>query len=341
MVEAQVAVRHPLIDATGDGWVENWTNIERVGLTGGRLGLLETATRAGSRVLFVAPPGATVTFPLLAALRATGCDWVVRTDGRFFSPSTGRFFNDTASSWTRGPDARPTVEPVRIDTARSSGLVPAVQFSVSVHHRAAAETRLGRVVELLAEATAGKTPLSWGVTEPLLMPWDRDRLTTLVRTRAPQSTRVFASGPGFSATILVTRSETGLTEETRFLVPLEPADRDVVVGALRSVAESQRALFGMAYETISTADAAIPSVHTVPPVAIASIVGAAAVREIGAQLSALEGRARVEKVGQSRTPTVIVSVSSSGYQAQKDFARAADALGIDTIAELLQQPGRN
>ncbi|MGL4339034.1 MAG: DUF6177 family protein, partial [Rhodoglobus sp.] len=258
-----IEVQHPLADVVGDRWVESWADSARVVLTAGRASLVVQAARAGSRVVFVVPEGARLTFPLLSLMQRAGAEWVTRLPGGgFFSPSQGVVFERPVEVFREGPRAvRPAVGVGSV--VRPEGLVEAVQLSVSVHHQATADVRLGATVEMLSERFCGALPLAWGVHEPMTVVWDRVRLTRLCRSFAPAAVSVWVMGggdPGFSAMIRVSRSSRGITEETRFMVPhsVGAGRTEEVTEALLEVVSSQRALFGTAWGRLAHPDSTTP-----------------------------------------------------------------------------------
>jgi hypothetical protein len=331
------AIQHPLVDRVGENWVETRTNAMRVGLTEARVALIKQAAREGSRVLVIAPAGARITFPLIAMLRRTSGDWATELDGQYFSPGRGFTTADTADIFRRWapPPVTPALTIGTLDPASAVG--SAVQLTVSVHHRAAAETRIGRSLEIIARAITASAPEAWGVHEPVTVDWDRDRLTAFARSHAPGDVLVYAAGAGFSATIRVARSATGVIEETRFFAPLDTgsgAARQSLTTALTTVANDQRALIGIASETFGTADVAIPPLYLDQPAPLAALLGARVSRDLGSRLDAVDGVAAITRVGRPRSASAVISFEGRGSDALHNFARAGSAIGVDAITEL-------
>jgi len=198
----------------------------------------------------------------------------------------------------------------------------AVQILVSVHHGAAAETRLGRSVEALA-AIAYSVPQRWGVHEPATLAWDRDALTAAARATAPRVARFAVLGAGFAATIRVVRSATGVTEETRFLAPLDETSR--VVETLARLSTIQRVLFASAFTTHCAPDASIPPVFVAPPSPVAVVLGPQVARRFS--LDALASIVPFRKVGARSAATYIADFDGCGAEARRALVCAGLTLG--------------
>ena len=332
MMDAQ----HPLADAVHDRWVESHTDAARMALTSGRASLLVEAAKAGSRVVFVAPDGARLTFPLLSLMQRVGADWVTRHPvGGFFAPSRGFACAQPEDVFRVDPTAdRPAVG---VGSAgQAAGLVEAVQLSVSVHHPATMDVLLGKTVEVLSERLCGIAPQAWGIHEPMTVAWDRVRLTRLCRSHAPAESRVSVMGGGstpFSATIRVSRSSRGITEETRFLAPhpVGASRGDAVTDTLVELAVAQRALFGTAWATLAHPDATVPSIFTERPFPLALLLGPQMVRDVGSRLGQVERFTMARQVGSDRTPSAVVGIEGIGDVAWQCFSRVVTTLGVEAI----------
>ncbi len=182
--------------------------------------LLGRAADVGARPILVTDGLSVVTEAFRQALLDAGGAWVVRGDDGLRNGLDGRRLDAF-------PDAVRTGPPRSVDEVAVSFLRPVAPtadqlvVSVSVRHRAAAETVLGTTSELLATELAGAAPTGWGTHEPAGRPWDRRTLTEAARDRMPDPTRFVVVGSAAAPvafTVTAQRTDQGVEELTTGLL---------------------------------------------------------------------------------------------------------------------------
>ncbi len=320
-----VTLAHPLVDAVGAGFVVHETDAAVVECSSERTGLLLEARRAGLVVVLLTPGSSRLTAAMSAMLRRTASSWVVRDGDRYRAAGSDVVADHVATAM---------LAPQRVTrtAAIAPDAVPWVEALVSVHHPASDAATVGRTAELLLAGLAGVGPTAWGTVEPATLPWNVAEVTAFARGRAPRPTRLVAVAPTAdgvaSVQIRVERSATGVTEETRLVLP-----RPVESGALRTddhvpavlaeLARRQRVLLGTAWRTSGHPDATV-SAHQLPlPVPLGAVVGAAAVRELGIDPRTLP--AGVRAVGPARVPSLVLDFTPDGVPSGAVLSRGAEA----------------
>ncbi|SEM65875.1 hypothetical protein E3O25_14660 [Cryobacterium sp. TMT1-3] len=346
MVTGKVSVEHPLVDFVGDGFVATITTASLIAATEGFASLVVDAAGVGRRVLLVTGRGSRVTFGLLQLLSATGAAWVVRSsDGALRNALTGRTlasFDDAfRETGTTGAAADPVLplEPVEAW----------LQVTASVTHQARDETTLGGTLELLTAQLADAAPVGWGVNEPAGLHWNRANVTRFVRGRMPRVSKIYVAGRGeraMTATVRVSRSARGVTEETKMLVALgsdEGIARQRIVDApavLGRLADAQTVLVASAVLLRGRADLSIDPVLAAPPVPVAVVLGPRAVQDLHLDLTDLETRFGAFRAGRPRIPALVVPFTEGdGWPQFVNLAREfsvidlAKALGLPAVTE--------
>lgn len=347
-----VTIAHPLVDAVGPGFVVSETDAAVVSLSAARMGLV-LETRAADLVFVqLTPSDSRVTPALLAMLRRTSSAWVVREGDRYRAAGSAEVVDDVATAML-AQQASP--RSVRLGADE----VPWIEVVVSVHHPATEQAGIGRTAELLLEGLAGSAPTAWGTVEPATLAWSVGAVTDFARGRAPRPTRLVAAAPVdggvASVQIRVERSATGVTEETRLALPrrgpggtvsvtgtVSPTADGPVVEVLADLARRQRVLLGTAWRSGGHPDATLAARQRGMPVPLGAVVGAAAVRDLGVDATALpEGAATV---GPPRVPSLLLDFSPSvhgltgGAEVEARWRRLAElgsALGPRAV-ELLR-----
>ncbi|MCJ1712998.1 DUF6177 family protein [Curtobacterium sp. VKM Ac-2922] len=260
-----VSIAHPLIDAVGPGFVVSETDAAVVALSSARMGLVLDARAADVAVVLLTPSTSRITTAMLAMRRRTSSAWVVREGDRYRAAGSITVADDVATAML-APQSSPRSSRLGTDEVAWTEVV------VSVHHRAAEQTTIGRPAELLLEGLAGVTPSAWGSVEPATLPWSVAAVTDFARRRAPRPTRAVASAAvagGFAAVeIRVDRSATGVTEETRLALPRTggaarvtatgaPVVDGPVADVLADLARRQRVLLGTAWRSGGHPDATL------------------------------------------------------------------------------------
>lgn len=320
-----VTLAHPLVDAVGAGFVVHETDAAVVECSSERTGLLLEARRAGLVVVLLTPGTSRLTAAMSTMLRRTASSWVVRDGDRYRAAGSDVVADDVATAMlapqtvTRSASIRPRA-------------VPWVEALVAVHHPASDAATVGRTAELLLAGLADVGPTAWGTVEPATLAWSVAEVTAFARRRAPRPTRLVAvaptSGGVASVQLRVERSATGVTEETRLVLPRPvesdalPTDDDVP-RVLADLAGRQRVLLGTAWRTSGHPDATV-SAHQLPlPVPLGAVVGAAAVRDLGIDPRTLP--AGVRAAGPARVPSMVLDFTPEGVRAGAALSRGADA----------------
>ena len=320
-----VTLAHPLGDAVGAGFVVHETDAAVVECSSERTGLLLEARRAGLVVVLLTPGSSRLTAAMSAMLRRTASSWVVRDGDRYRAAGSDVVADDVATAM---------LAPQRVTrtAAIAPGGVPWAEASVSVHHPASDAATLGRTAELLLAGLADVGPTAWGTVEPTTLPWSLAAVTAFARSRAPRPTRLVAvaptSGGIASVQLRIERSATGVTEETRLVLPRAVeagalSTDDGVPTVLADLARRQRVLLGTAWRTSGHPDATV-SAHQLPlPVPLGAVVGAAAVRDLGIDPQTLP--AGVQAVGPARVPSLALDFTPEGVRSGAVLSRGADA----------------
>lgn len=320
-----VTLAHPLVDAVGAGFVVHETDAAVVECSSERTGLLLEARRAGLVVVLLTPGSSRLTAAMSAMLRRTASSWVVRDGDRYRAAGSDVVADDVATAM---------LAPQRVTrtAAIAPGGVPWAEASVSVHHPASDAATLGRTAELLLAGLADVGPTAWGTVEPTTLPWSLAAVTAFARSRAPRPTRLVAvaptSGGIASVQLRIERSATGVTEETRLVLPRAVeagalSTDDGVPTVLADLARRQRVLLGTAWRTSGHPDATV-SAHQLPlPVPLGAVVGAAAVRDLGIDPQTLP--AGVQAVGPARVPSLALDFTPEGVRSGAMLSRGADA----------------
>ncbi|MGU3408910.1 DUF6177 family protein [Microbacterium sp. M1A1_1b] len=344
-----VSIAHPLIDAVGPGFVVSETDAAVVALSSARMGLVLDARAADVAVVLLTPSTSRITTAMLAMLRRTSSVWVVREGDRYRAAGSITVADDVATAML-APQSSPRSSRLGTDEVAWTEVV------VSVHHRAAEQTTIGRPAELLLGGLAGVTPSAWGSVEPATLPWSVAAVTDFARRRAPRPTRVVASAAvagGFAAVeIRVDRSATGVTEETRLALPRTggaarvtatgaPVVDGPVADVLADLARRQRVLLGTAWRSGGHPDATLAARQLGIPVPLGAVVGAAAVRDLGVDPAVLPAGATL--VGSPRVPSLVLDFTPSspdltgGVEVEARWRRLAEvgtALGPRVVALL-------
>ncbi|WFR66061.1 DUF6177 family protein [Curtobacterium flaccumfaciens] len=362
-----VTLAHPLVDAAGPGFVVSETDAAIVSLSSARTGLVLDTRAADLAFVLLTPSTSRVTAAMLAMLRRTGSAWVVREGGRYRAAGSPTTTDDVATAML-SPQSSPRTARLGADE------VPWTEIVVSVHHPATEQTGIGRTAELLLEGLAGAAPSGWGAVEPATLSWNVGAVTAFARRRAPRPTRLVAAaaveGGVAGVQIRIERSAAGVTEETRLALPrtgptpvpgrharrgpgahpggavrvadagAAPAD-GAAVAVLADLARRQRVLLGTAWRSAGHPDGTLAARQLGMLVPLGAVVGAAGVRDLGVDPSALPTGATV--VGPPRVPSLVLDFAppqsglTGGAEVEARWRRLAElgnALG-PRVVELL------
>lgn len=354
-----VAIDHPLLDGAGTGWAATETRADVIHLGAGMSDFLHRVAGSGLRPIVVSDPHARMTQPLAEALSASGGHWVIRTasDGLYDARTGVRL--PAADAVLDAPRPTPeTVHPEFLGSSITSRLQ--VVATVSTRHRVSRPVRLGGVLEAAAEAFAQTPPATWGPTEPLVAPWNRDDLTERSRRRMPLDSRWAAVAAGdrlVVGTVHIARTAEGLEETTRAWADVGGAgdERGAAVAAtarafLTRAAGIGMPLLGVAFAAIGSPDLALRATVAPPPEPLALLIGPPAIRALGVDPAAWAGEVGGTVVGSPRLPGVIVplgSIDGGGWQRLAELLATLDPAKVSellTVAPLvsaqLRGPGK-
>lgn len=199
--------------------------------------------REGRRLQLLTPSTSTLTHAMRWLCAQPGATWAVQApDRRYYDGFNGLpLLWDRETGFDRDPDVDPEEGPNR--AFRASAAEPlGAQLRVTVHldHPVTGGLELGETVELVSQHLAGADPAVWGVAEPMNEVWDRERMTALVRKRAPGATTLFLNGPGgdgvrpFSGVLRYSRTGNGVHEHLELTVGYAP-DEEPGLDALESL----------------------------------------------------------------------------------------------------------
>ena len=331
--------RHPLLDSVGDGSVRIESRAAVVRLGRAQADLLGRAADVGARPILVTDGLSVVTEAFRQALLDAGGAWVVRGDDGLRNGLDGRRLDAF-------PDAVRTGPPRSVDEVAVSFLRPVAPtadqlvVSVSVRHRAAAETVLGTTSELLATELAGAAPTGWGTHEPAGRPWDRRTLTEAARDRMPDPTRFVVVGSAAAPvafTVTAQRTDQGVEELTTGLLSVgAPGDAaaaarvEAVPQVLGRLAATQLPLFALVLRRPGRADLAQAPRMPFPPVPVAVLLGAPAVRQLGLDPAVMRDRFGAVVAGKPRIPALVLP-----------FGRHRDRSPVEELRDLVEHVGQD
>lgn len=341
---------HPLVDSAGDGSVRYETRAGIVRLGGAQATLLATAAAEGARPIVVTDGLSVLTEAFRQALVDSGGAWVVRGDDGLRNGLDGRRLDAFTDAVRVGPPT--SVEDVAVGHLRPwAPTAEQLVVSVSVRHRAAEETVLGATTELLATELAGAAPSGWGTHEPAGRPWDRRALTETARARMPDPTRLLAVGSAaapLAVTITAQRTGQGVEELTTGLLSVgAPGDAvsDVRTAAVPQVlgrlAATQLPLFALVLRRPGRADLAQAPRLVPPPVPVAMLVGAPAVRQLDLDVERMRDRFGAVVAGRPRIPALVLPFGRrQDRDPVEELAAVVDHVGRDRVADAVGMDDR-
>lgn len=275
--------------------------LERLGTPD--VGLDEELARALGALVGGVRPSALVTSgsarlsPFLDALvRSAGTSWFLRDgDGGDRDAVTGSRVASVEDA--AGPRF---VDPARlVDRCRDALVVESV-----MRWRATDSVRVGSVAERTLQLLGLPSPVVWGTTEPLARPWSTDAVTQAARSAMPTPPVLLASGEAF-CWIGVRRTERGLTESTRVLVPpdLVPTSLETAIG---TVADVLARAFQLELATVllhpTDDEGHRPAGRAAASRPLAAVLGPRVVRETGAPAADQDG-VQVSTIGRGKLPS--------------------------------------
>jgi hypothetical protein len=297
------------------------------------------------RVVLVSSERSRLTVGLRSALVDAGAAWVVHDEqGDLRDGLTGRPYSDV-------DDAGTPIEELGAETVEFPEIGAAVDTTVqltvdlTILHHASHDTSLGGALETIAEAVSGTLPVSWGVTEPLLHPWDRWVMTQHARHSAPEPLRILAEGPHLSATITARVTEHGIEETISVTVDVIDAvagdslDAGIarLTDALGDIAQRSLPTFALVVAREGEADRCVCAVTYPPPNPVALLIGAPSVRRLGLDLAALPTGDITKVVGRATLPAVVGPLGAGGGRWDA-LHKTLEAVGPERLATLVSSP---
>lgn len=286
--------------------------------------------------LVITRPEAWLTFAARYYLDTFGGVRLVRTAERLVDPFTGEFYADEAALCQRGA-SRTVVSP-----GCGQELLQAV-VSVSVHHSATAELRLGQVAHVLARQLGGCELSAWGVHEPAMLRWDADAYTDAVRGLMPEARTILVGGGGtFQCVSVVRRSRAGVQENLTAVAPIgflnSTAERvaEQATRALTSIAETvAMPMLGSVCVQPGWRDGRVPTEPQPLAVPAAILVGPRAVRALGVDFEALAEQFEITAAGRKRLPSMIASFSDPELPPWEQARRVAESFGSEALTRAM------
>jgi hypothetical protein len=209
--------------------------------------------------------------------------------------------------------------------------------AASLRHRAEAGARVGPALEAVARWGGASAPAGWGPHEPVEHEWDAAALTRHLAARAPDEARVLVAGPSVAGSTLTRRTDKGVEEVLQALVHLGPVAAASTDQALRRIpaelaalAEDALPLYAFVFARPGRADLTTAPFLQVPPVPVALLIGAPAVRDLAIDVPDTRDRFGALIVGRPRIPGVVLPFTGpdGGWPALERFV---DHVGRDRI----------
>jgi hypothetical protein len=337
--EPRPTAKHPLVDSSGDGSIRYESRAGVVRLGRAQADLLASTAAAGARPILVTDGLSVVTEAFRQALLDVGGAWVVRGDDGLRNGLDGGRLEDFTDAVRTGPPT--SVQDVAVGYLRPwAPTTDQLVVSVSVRHRAADETVLGATTELLATELTGAAPTGWSTHEPAGRAWDRRTLTGAARSRMPDPTRFLAVGSPdapLAVTITAQRTEHGVEELTTGLLavgaignPVSEMRVAAVPQVLGRLAATQLPLFALVLRRPGRADLAHAPRLAAPPLPVAMLVGAPAVRQLDLDVEGMRERFGAVVAGRPRIPALVLP-----------FGRKHDRNPVEELADVLEHIGRD
>ena len=334
---------HPLLDSVTGRYACVESRVSTVFLSETLADFLRSVTGAGLVPVVITRPDAWWTFAARYYLDTFGGVRLVRTDAGLLDPFTGAHY---AGVTDLGQQENPKSI---VDPGAGQELLQAV-VSVSVHHSATADVRLGVVAEVLARELGGCEVAAWGVHEPAMLRWDGDAYTDALRVMMPEARTILTGGGGtFQAVSVVRRSRAGIEESITAVTPigfLNSTTEKVAhqsAQALTQVAESTvMPMIGSVSVLPGWRDGRVPPGPQPLPVPAAILVGPRAVRTLGVDFEALAEQFNVAPVGRKRIPSLVASFDDPRVSPWEQARRIAEVFGNDALTRAVngeRRPG--
>lgn len=341
-------IGHPLVDRVGSGpagvaWSITESRAPVIHLNPARVNLMGRALEQGRRLVLVTDENSRLTPVFSLVWREAGGAWVVRAAGSGLRDGySGRALATIEDVWSARPMT--SIDDVAIGYLRPTRL-DAMQITaiVSVRHPARSSTVLGEALEGLA-AAVGPDPLAWAPHEPVGAPWDRIKLTGLIRSQMPDETAVCVGGPDLAALISAQRTRHGIEELTHAVLGVgKPSLEEFAVlrnhldDVLRSLAATSMPLVALLLARPARHDLLVAPFLPPPPVPLSLLIGPPAVRSFDLDPVAMADRFGAERVGRPRVPGLLFRL---GPVVPEAWLRLDEILAAIDPAKLAEALGR-
>lgn len=337
----QRTVLHPLVDFAGEGYTATETRAPVVFLSGGRASLLSQAAEEKRTAVLVTDELSRLTPAFASVWREAGAGWVVRSRAGLREGFSGRKLGTVGEVLTAaGVQGIDDVDLGFLKPAPADAVV--VSAIVSLRHPARATTVLGGPAERLADLATGRPPRVWGAHEPAGNRWDREQLTAFARGQMPGPVLALATGHGYSATIMVQRTSSGLEEITEAQlslgIPSTVAFEDQRQRLLRYLVElsgTGMPLVALLLARPGNSDLLVPPLLSHPPSPLALLVGPPGVRGLEVDVHDMVERFGAVRVGRPRIPGLLFDLGTVGEPTWVRLSEIIETLGTDQVAESL------
>ena len=180
------------------------------------------ARHDGQRPVLLTKSSAHIGWFVADELRNAGGRWVVQDpEGRDHDAITGLSISGMADLWQGLSPDRPRLS--SFERGKDQPGLGTFFFEVFSRERTRSNTRCGRVAEHMVSGLGGGRLIRWDECEPLATPWDLAALTASLQQQMPLTRRHLArSDRGAMVSIAVARTDRGLLEHTRGLLPTGP-----------------------------------------------------------------------------------------------------------------------
>ncbi|MDO5084367.1 MAG: DUF6177 family protein [Arachnia propionica] len=219
----------------------------------------------------------------------------------------------------------------------------ALTFDVLTREPATWATTCGRVAEFMTSGLGGGQLTVVDTAEPLGQRWSTADLTARLRTEMPVSHRHLArSSTGAVATIQVKRTDHGITENSRGVVPvpqwtrITPELTRLVDDVLTELAATFRlTMASIALARVEMSDGRLGH-HARPHPAdlpVALLIGPAQLRDLGLDAEVSRRRFNATTIGSSKAPALLVPLSDAPnpHRQMQEFLSTIDQEALQTM----------
>ncbi|WP_298132450.1 DUF6177 family protein [Micropruina sp.] len=329
---------HPLADEWTDEYAVYVAQTSHVLLSDPLDSFLQWSVSEGLRPVLVTGPDVRISPLATLALNRSGAFWAVRTADCVFDGLSGYRIGGFTELWSgelHAGERQPGF------TAAQAHPQAVLGYDVFGHQRAAEQTRVGELAGTVQSALGGPGFDLWGLTEPLLEPFDVQRVTETARRGMPDSDVLHArAGDGSYAAITASRTRRGILEHVTGGTPIGDYPNqlaplvEAATRALMAVQAAHQPTIGF----VSLAEVAPGVVQTVgirrPEVPLAVLLGPRAVHDLAAEIDGLRQRHDVLVLGRPRLPSLLVRFSRTDQGSWSQLIAFAHDLGVERVQQV-------